>query len=319
MTKQTKETPISIIKLVEGNHARRNPTGTGQYNQREIDEVYDYLQENPMQDVGIISPFRIQVNKYQEKFVDYPAIEIDTVHKFQGRQKDNIILSTVVNDIEKSDTNERFIDFINNPKLFNVALSRAKSHVALVVTHNLYHSKNNNFSDFIKYAEYNADHTKILQGKVTSVFDTLYKEYTSILKRLLDTKKTNIVPTELIIYELLKEILVDYPQLSLSMHTSLNSIIKSYDFFNKEEMKYLTNNLTHIDFLIYNSLTKENILAIEVDGVKYHEQNEKQTLRDGIKDKALIQNGIDIMRLKTNNSKEKERIMEKLSRLTNTN
>lgn len=315
MTKPKERFPITILKLVEGNHARRNPDGPGQYNQREIDEIKEYLKNNDLSDVGIISPFRFQVSKYIEQLTDVFNIEIDTVHKFQGRQKQNIILSTVVNNLEISENNERLIDFINNPKLFNVALSRAINKVVLVVTHNLYNSSNNNFSDFIRYAEYNIDSTEIMAGKVTSVFDMLYRDYSEVYKEFLSKKISKNVPTEIIIYDLLKETLKEFPLLSVSMHTSVRNIIKNYSDFNDEEQRYLKNHLTHVDFLIYNSLTKQNMLAIEVDGIRYHEQKTNQLMKDAIKNKALEQNNIPLLRLKTNESKEKERIINYLRQI----
>ncbi|WP_353958661.1 DUF2726 domain-containing protein [Zunongwangia endophytica] len=44
---------------------------------------------------------------------------------------------------------------------------------------------------------------------------------------------------------------------------------------------------THLDFLIYNKLGKGAVLAIEVDGFKFHKQGSKQFGRDRIKDRIL--------------------------------
>lgn len=46
-----------------------------------------------------------------------PDIEVGTVHKFQGREKEVIIMSVVSNQIN---------DFIDDPHLINVAVSKAK-------------------------------------------------------------------------------------------------------------------------------------------------------------------------------------------------
>ena len=313
MTKDEGDTPITIVTLVEGNHARKNPNGTGQYNQREIDEVDEYVKTLPATEIGIISPYRIQVQKYQEKFQGDGRIEIDTVHKFQGRQKEAIILSTVVNQLEKTEINERFIDFINNPKLFNVALSRARKFITLVTTHGLYNSTNNNFSDFIKYAEYNLEKSRMVKGKVTSVFDMLYSDYTEELYTYLKRhQKSKDVITEVIIFDLLNRVLVRYPGLKVAMHVPLHEIIKTYEGFSAADLTYLQHNWTHVDFLIYNRITKENLMAVEVDGVQYHEQSEKQAARDAIKNKAFERNAIRLLRIKTNESNEEGRIQREL-------
>lgn len=53
---------LEIVKTVEGNHARTNPSGSGLYNQREIDEIANVLNENNSKSVGIITPFRYQAD-----------------------------------------------------------------------------------------------------------------------------------------------------------------------------------------------------------------------------------------------------------------
>lgn len=40
---------------------------------------------------------------------------------------------------------------------------------------------------------------------------------------------------------------------------------------------------THIDFLIYNKISKIPLLAVEVDGYKYHQEGNKQKERDILK------------------------------------
>lgn len=42
-----------------------------------------------------------------------------------------------------------------------------------------------------------------------------------------------------------------------------------------------------MDFLIFNKLDKEPVLAVEVDGHEFHRNNEKQIVRDKLKDKIL--------------------------------
>ncbi|WRK55048.1 hypothetical protein SD457_09625 [Coprobacillaceae bacterium CR2/5/TPMF4] len=43
------------------------------------------------------------------------------------------------------------------------------------------------------------------------------------------------------------------------------------------------NPATHIDFLIYNTVSKKPVLAIEVDGYDYHKENTVQASRDLMK------------------------------------
>lgn len=46
------------------------------------------------EDVGVIAPYRDQVEKIACQ-LGIDEIEIDTVHKFQGREKDTVVLTTV--------------------------------------------------------------------------------------------------------------------------------------------------------------------------------------------------------------------------------
>ena len=92
------------------------------------------------------------------------------------------------------------------------------------------------------------------------------------------------------------------------MHTPLHRLLHDYSIFDSTEQKYLKHPWTHVDFLIINTITKETILVIEVDGVSFHDQSEHQSVNDEIKDRALVFNKIEFIRLKTNQSNEKDRI-----------
>ena len=50
-------TSMKVVKTVAGNFARKNTTGTGQYNQREIDEIENLINTEKMDDIGVITPY----------------------------------------------------------------------------------------------------------------------------------------------------------------------------------------------------------------------------------------------------------------------
>ncbi len=87
------------------------------------------------------------------------------------------------------------------------------------------------------------------------------------------------------------------------------------DFLSIPEMHYATNDWTRLDFLIYNFVTKKPILAIEVDGYAYHKEGSKQEQRDEIKNSIMKKLGIKLLRLKTNGSKEKQKIIAALDEI----
>lgn len=314
MTKNTGN-HLQIIKTVEGNHARSNPStnGSGLYNQREIDEIADLVRENNSKSVGIITPFRYQADLLTQQIVS-ENVEADTIHKFQGRQKEEVILSFVVNSLDQDPNKEksRLYNFVTNEKLLNVAISRGQKKVTAIVADKVYHSENNVISDFIKYAEYLYGTKVTKQSTITSVFDLLYSEQSNILLEKYKNRPHEHI-TELLICELIDNLLVDYYKIGYAMHVRLSSIVKTTDDFTEDEQKYILHPWTHVDFLFYNKVSKQKLFVLEVDGIKYHEQDKKQAEHDRIKDKILSVNKIQVYRFKTNQSKEKERLKEILN------
>lgn len=311
-SKKSIEDSLSVVHTIEGNHSRKNPNGTGQYNDREVEEILKIISENPDKEIGIITPFRAQADYILSKLYNkYPNVEVDTIHKYQGRQKEIIILSTVVNEL--SEANDDFItNFITNPKLLNVAISRAISKLYLVVSDKVYKSKNNNISHFIEYIKYNSNLPDI-SGQVTSVFDELYKQNYRIIQ---DTKLSKKVDSaaEGIMLNLLKSILKNYPTLSLSLHVNLLYLIDDLSGFTEEEIKYIKHPWTHVDFVIYDKVTYKNVLCIELDGTKYHDYSKRRVEKDMIKTKVLINNNINFLRIRTNESGEKNKIIQAIEK-----
>ena len=64
--------------------------------------------------------------------------------------------------------------------------------------------------------------------------------------------------------------------------------------------------------MIFNKFDNAPLLAIEVYGIAYHEQNEKQKEKDSIKDRCLRESGLPLLRLKTQESGIEERIVSAL-------
>lgn len=153
----------------------------GHYNQREIDavkiELMPLLDNN--EETGIIAPYNGQVNQFHAQI---PNIEVATVHKYQGREKDTIILSV---------TDDVITEFADNPNLLNVAVSRAKNKFCLVVTGNP-QELNGNIHDLIGYIKYQQG--TIIQSKLRSIFDYLFSqisEYNRESKSISDYSSEN--------------------------------------------------------------------------------------------------------------------------------
>ena len=295
MTDDNKEEDvIKVIKTVKGNLSRDKS------NQRQVDEIKNIIFKNN-DDVGIIAPYNSQVDLIMDNLRE---VEVSTVHKYQGREKDTIIVSTVEDDIS---------DFVGDPKILNVAISRAKKHLYFIVTGN--EIRNSNIKDFIDYVDYN--NMEILHSKIYSSFDLLYKQYEKErLEFFKKHKRISNYDSENIIYYLIKNILNDYDDLQFHFHQSLNDLIIDKTLLTEEEKKYASHHNTHLDFYIFKKISNKPILVIEVDGYDKHQKGTKQYERDKLKNSILDKYNIQWLRLKTNGSSEEERIRSKLDELT---
>ena len=301
MTKDNGEDDVlSVVKTVPGNHERNH------YSQRQIDviknEIIPKYVSNP-EETGIIAPYKNQVEALNREITD---IDAATVHKFQGKEKDNIIISTVDDEIS---------DFADDPYLINVAVSRAKKKLMLVVTGNE-QSKERNITDLIDYIQYN--NFEVVESKIYSIFDYLYKQYTEErIAFLRKHKKVSEYDSENLMYSLIEEIIANnkYSSLDVVCHFPLNMLIKNPELLNEQECRYAMNPATHLDFLIYNRIGKKPVLAVEVDGYEYHKKDTMQASRDSLKNHIMELYEIPLLRFKTNGSGEREKIVEMLDKL----
>lgn len=297
-----KRQPLVVYKTVQGNHARER------MNQRQIDSIQHEIipalhLENA--DLGIVTPYRNQTNALQLTF-EGTSIKADTVDKFQGRENEVIILSTVDNQISA---------FTDNPNRLNVAVSRAIEQLILVVNGNE-EEADSNISDLIKYIEYN--NYSVIESELNSIFDLLYKGYETTRARVIQKSgKVSQFDSENLMYGLIKEVLAleRFSKYNVLTHFPLRQLIRDWSRLNEQEKKYATHPFTHLDFLIYNKLGKVPVLAIEVDGFEYHKTGTQQAERDKLKDQILAKYNFPLLRFKTNESNEKEKLRNKLSEL----
>jgi superfamily I DNA and/or RNA helicase len=300
LTEQTtKRQPLVVYKTQPGNHARER------MNQRQIDIIKEEIipkEHLETVDLGIVTPYRNQTDALQKAFYG-TAIKADTVDKFQGRENEVIILSTVDNEIS---------DFTDNPNRLNVAVSRAIEQLILVVNGND-SNKDSNIADLIRYIEYN--NFSVVQSDLNSIFDCLYKGYEEKRRELIARHgRVSEYDSENVMYALIKEVLSDnkFSKYDVLLHFPVRSLIRDFSKLNEQERKYANNPLTHLDFLIYNKLGKNPILAIEVDGFANHKEGTRQAERDRMKDKILEKYCFPLLRFATNGSNEKMKLINKL-------
>lgn len=304
-TEYTKERqPLVVYKTSQGNHARER------MNQRQIDIIkQEIIPKEKLEnvDLGIVTPYRNQTNALQKTFQG-TSIKADTVDKFQGRENQVIILSTVDNEIS---------DFTDNPNRLNVAVSRAVDQLILVVNGNGDES-DNNISDLIKYIDYN--NFSVVQSELNSIFDLLYKGFEEERAKIIrKSGKVSEFDSENLMFGLIKQVLAEekFLKYDVLLHFPIRQLIKDFSKLDEQETKYASNSLTHLDFLIYSKLSKSPVLGIEVDGFEFHKDGTKQANRDKMKDRILDKYNFPILRFRTIESNEKEKLTNKLNELQN--
>lgn len=120
-------------------HCNKSPSqvargGTSSFNDGEVALVRFYVdsllkvgvggQAVTQEDIGVVSPYKAQLNKLRQELNHVRNVEIGTAEYYQGREKKIIIISTV-----KSRNN---VGFLKSEKRLNVCITRAKSLLILV-------------------------------------------------------------------------------------------------------------------------------------------------------------------------------------------
>ncbi|XP_047440152.1 putative helicase mov-10-B.1 isoform X2 [Mugil cephalus] len=142
------------------------------FNVSEIEVLIDYLTKLmetqgkkglpklSAKDIGIIAPYRKQVEKIQKalksvsalsRWNDLKELKVGSVEEFQGQERKIIMVSTVRSSINYVKMDQDFnIGFLSNEKRFNVAMTRARS-LLIVVGNPVILNKDPTWEKFISY------------------------------------------------------------------------------------------------------------------------------------------------------------------------
>lgn len=293
---------MQAVFTVPGNHAR------GRINQRQIDvinqEILPALWQKGLTDIGIIAPYRAQVAKLKDEIS--AGVEIDTVHGFQGREKQAIIMSTVDNEIG---------DFIDDPKMLNVAVSRAQQSFTVVMADGQDNFASN-FGDLVRYIRHQQQ--LVTHSRIRSVFDLLYAEYKGARHEFLQKRGQNSVwDSENLAETVIEDVLNSPPfarmHLSCMRHVPLAWLGLSNKSLSERERHFVANPWSHVDLLIYDTIGKTPLVGVEVDGWAFHRPGTLQAVRDEIKNAIFQRAGLALVRLSTTGSCEKAIITRVLS------
>lgn len=324
--------PLQLIHLAPGGHMRHH-RGGGNTNEREADVinaevlVEEFLAELPIADrndahIAVITPFRKQVDKIvaalarrtdvtPERLGPTPAA-VDTVHRFQGREKDLVVISPVVDDTRSGHWATGFAD---DSQLINVAVSRAKNRLVLVIDDSeLPRSRNlRQLAGWIRYHRPGGDQYR--DSAVISVFDLLYSSYSDRLRALgqrLGARSR--YRSENIMWAAMEELLAEphLRTLRLRDQVLLKDLLSGTAVLTSDEQAYVDHRAA-LDMLVTDAVTKEPVLAIEVNGFAFHEDSPVQRRRDALKSAICARNGIDLLVLPTTGSGEIEQVRTRLA------
>ncbi|MCQ2444836.1 MAG: AAA domain-containing protein [Mailhella sp.] len=298
LTERKGDMPLHVIRTVPGNHARDH------LNRREIDVIAEEvvprfrLAEEP-ESAGIVTPYRAQADAMQKEAA-LCGITADTVDKFQGRERSTIILSTVDNDIS---------DFADDARRLNVAVSRAVDRLVIVTSGNT-PSRRTCIGDLISYVDYHG--MEIADSRVCSVFDLLYSQHAKARRAALARmRKISPMDSENLMFDLIGTVLKEEGLDGYGVHALVPLYLLVRDSVSllrtERERSYVLNRLTHVDFLVFEKISRRIVAAVEVDGWAFH-QCDAQKERDELKDAICRRCGIPLFRFSTTGSGEKEKI-----------
>ena len=265
-------TAIRLIDL--RGHVSRPPAG-GAVNEDEAQAVVRELRKlvserNYPGTIGVVSPFRAQANRIREIiFQDGTLTQklnstdsefmVDTVHRFQGDERDLIIFSPVVS----RNISENALNFLrHNGNLFNVAITRARS--ALVV-----------IGDRATAASCKVDYLERFSMYVDDMIEAPRDESNEEIRELGPVYPTVSRPERVSDWER-----KFYKALFSAGHRPIPQYsVDQYD----------------LDFALFAG--QDRRLDIEVDGERYHRDWDGELCRrDQIRNQRLMELGWDVMR-----------------------
>lgn len=304
---------LAVVRTAPGHHARTHVEG-GQTNERERDVVVHeavprFAGDVSPADLGVVSPFRKQAELIGASL---PGVESDTVHKFQGREKSVVILSTVI-DATQSDT--PLPAFVDDARMINVAVSRAQDRLVVVANPNL-PEQCSNLRDLIAYIEHQSPSQAVLSD-IVSVFDVLYADYATALTGLARKMRGRaLFASEEAVMVVLERLLAQerFKRLKMNYQVFLYNLVPGSLVLTDAEAAFVRHR-SSVDFVISDRVTGAVLGAIEVDGFSYHQDDARQRGRDALKDSVLAKSGVRLLRLPTTGSGEVAKLEEFLTAL----
>lgn len=307
--------PAMHVRTTTAGHHMRSPRSGGRINDREASIIASELfpelaTEFAPGDVGIVTPYRAQVDVAAGAIAgtELAAAQADTVHSYQGREKQTIVMSAVLDDSWRAGAQAKFAD---DPQLINVAVSRAVRRFILV-THETPPRSAVNLTNLVGFINYQYPDGGVQQTRLVSIFDLLYERHSARLDHLAGRLRGEMkFRSEDIAWTVVLDILNEpaYGTLHVTSQVLLRELIPSLDGLSDRERSFVKHR-SSVDMVLFNRITHRPVLAIEVDGWKFHADDPEQLKRDEIKDGLLRRVGLPLLRLRTTGDSEPARIRD---------
>lgn len=270
LKRPSEKSPGIIWVDVPGNTIR--PASGGALNQHEVKGLVAQLEDLVLKrgylgSIGVVSPFRAQANAIRvevekNKVLSSALLDrdflVDTVHRFQGDERDVMFFSPVVS----KGTVQGSLGFLkNNGNLFNVAITRARAQLIVVGDLNYCgHCDVDYLANFAKYTEQ-------LRDKSSEQLEGQAQEFGPVYPAVSNPEQVS--DWEKILYE--------------ALYKAGVSTLPQY-----RVEKYA------LDLAL---IIGEHRLDIEVDGERYHRNwTGELCRRDQIRNQRLIELGWDVQR-----------------------
>lgn len=232
-----------------------------------VTEIERLIKQGYRGSIGVVSPFRAQANRIRDLVSQNDTVSsrladldflADTVHKFQGDERDVMIFSPVVSE-GVPDTALGFLR--SNPNLFNVAITRARAALVVVGDHSA--ATNCGVDYLARFASYVDRVRHGAESAGAEPYVDQGPEYPTVARPELVSEWEHIFYRNA--YAAGLQLIPQYPV-----------------------EKYL------LDFAVVNG---DRRLNIEIDGERYHRNWDGELCRrDEIRNQRLMELGWDVMR-----------------------
>ncbi|MGI6681486.1 MAG: AAA domain-containing protein [Bdellovibrionota bacterium] len=250
------------------------PHNGSAYNDLEVAKIVEEIERLVIDDdykgtIGVVTPFKAQAEKIERAVSKNPELRnaliknnflVDTVHKFQGDERDLIFFSPVISE----GMNQGALAFLKNTgNLFNVAITRARA--VLVVVGNFYFCAKCG----IPYMERFVAHVNEIKSREVHEQIAINNQYLSERKYPQVANPEQVSDWERLFYTAL-----------------FDQGIQTIPQYPVDKYK--------LDFAI---IKEDRMLDIEIDGEMYHRDwNGELSYRDQLRNQRLFELGWDVRR-----------------------